>query len=89
MPVHVTRYSLAIHMTDDEIEHETVDTSKFLGYLPIVCQVTPSISPFSDCLEFFFEFLQTSVSPNNIIPLEVFVLLETQISHFCTCKSFT
>ena len=27
---------------------------------------------FSDCLEFFPEFFQTSVSPSNVIPLEVF-----------------
>ena len=27
---------------------------------------------FSDCLEFFLEFLQTSVGHNNVIPIEVF-----------------
>jgi len=74
-PSHDVRCSLSTP-TIDEIEHEivttSVDTCESLEFFPIVYQVNSSVSSFSDCLEFFSEFCQTSVGPSNVIPLEVF-----------------
>jgi len=75
-PSHDVRCSLFTLKIEEEIEHEIVatniDTSESLGFLPIICQVIPSVSFFSDCLEFFSEFLHTSVNSSNVMPLEVF-----------------
>jgi len=65
---HDARCSLSTLMIEKVIEHEivatSVDTSESLGCLPIVYHV--SVSPFSDYLEFFHEFFQTSVGPSNL-----------------------
>ena len=75
-PSHNVRCSLSTSIIEEEIEHAivtiSVDASEYLEFFPIVCQVTPSVSSFNDCLEFFSEFFQTSVGPNNVILLEVF-----------------
>ena len=70
-------------MIEEEVQYEIVttrvDTSESLELLPI-------------CLKFFFEFIQTSIGPSNVIPLEVFdvrPLRKTHISYFCIYKSFT
>ena len=75
-PSHNVKCSFSTSTTKEEIEHKivatSVDTSESLWFFLIIYQVTPSVSSFSDCLEFFLEFLQISVGPNNVIPLEVF-----------------
>jgi len=38
----------------------------------MIHQVTPNVSSFSEYFKFFHEFLQISVSPNDVIPLVVF-----------------
>ena len=74
--------SLSAPTIKEEIKHAivatSVDTHELLEFLPIFCHITPSVSSFSDYLEFFCEIIQISVGPINIILLKVFndVLLE-------------
>ena len=93
-PLHI-RCSLSVLTLKEEIGHEivatSVDTNESLGFLLIICQITPDVSSFSDCLQFFHEFFQTSIDLNNIISLEVFgvrLLRKLIYLMFCICKSF-
>jgi len=61
-PSHDVRCSLFTSTIEEEIEHEiittSVDSSESLGFPPIVCQITLSVSSFSDCLKFFLSFFR-------------------------------
>ena len=53
-PLHDVRCPLFTPTIEEEIEHKivatSVDSGESLGFFPIVCMVTPSVSSFSDCL---------------------------------------
>jgi len=73
-PSHDVRCSLSTPTIKEEIKHDiiatSVDTGGSLGFLSMFVRLL--LAFLLDCLEFFPEFLQISIGPSNVIPLQVF-----------------